>query len=99
MTQTAAMGRNTRPIRREPATHIFKVGQAVRLKSGFGSPVALQEVFHVTATLPARGGSFQYRIRRDDERHERMTTEADLEPVVQTTSGNANLIERTFNHG
>jgi hypothetical protein len=40
----------------------------------------------------------QYRIRNDDERYERVTTQDSLEPV-RPQSGGATLIERTFGHG
>lgn len=37
MRTTTLMQRNARPVRREGATHLFAVGQAVRLKSGIGA--------------------------------------------------------------
>ena len=37
MTATTLMQRNARPIRREAATHLFAVGQAVRLRGNFGT--------------------------------------------------------------
>ena len=57
------------------------------------------EIYHVTATLPARGDSLQYRIRNDGERHERVTTQDSLEPVhLSPAADDATLIERTFGH-
>lgn len=94
---TATIGqRNARQFRREAPTHFFAVGQSVRLKSGFGRTPA--DIYHITGTLPPRGNSPQYRIRNDEERHERVTTQDDLEPVSISQSG-ASLIERTFGHG
>jgi hypothetical protein len=98
MTSIHTLRRGHRPIRRDAATHLFAVGQAVRLKGGFGSPTVPPGIYHVTATLPPRGDSLQYRIRNDDERHERVTTQDSLEPVRSQSSG-ATLIERTFGHG
>lgn len=100
MTATSIRQRNLRPIRRDAATHLFTVGQAVRLKGGFGRPSLPADIYHITGTLPPRGDSPQYRIRNDDERHERVTTQDSLEPVSLTQFGDdATLIERTFGHG
>jgi hypothetical protein len=44
-------------------------------------PLDTAEVFRITATLPARDNSPQYRMRNDEERHERVTTEDNLEEV------------------
>jgi hypothetical protein len=58
------------------------------------------DIYRITGTLPGRGDSLQYRIRNDDERHERVTTQDNLEAVDMSQSGNgATLIERTFGHG
>ena len=98
MTYTNAIRRTARPARQEVPTHLFAVGQAVRLKGGFGSLPA--DIYHVTATLPPTGDSPQYRIRNDDERHERMTTQDSLEPIGELRfAGGATLVERTFGHG
>lgn len=100
MTATNIPQRNPRPIRPDPATHLFAVGQAVRLKDGFGRPSLPVEIYHITGTLPPRGDSPQYRIRNENERHERVTTQDSLEPVGMSGPGdNATLIERTFGHG
>lgn len=59
-----------------------------------------EDVYHITGTLPPQGGSPQYRIRNDDERHERVTTQDNLEPVrMSSAEDGATLIERTFGHG
>jgi len=94
------MQRNARPVRREAATHLFAVGQAVRLKGGFGTFPKIAEIFRITARLPPRGDSPQYRIRNDGELHERVTTQDSLEPVGESSPGDSiTLIERTFEHG
>lgn len=65
----------------EARFHVFAVGQAVRRKGGFGSQLSRADVFRITATLPETGGSLQYRIRSEEERHERVTVEEDLEAI------------------
>jgi hypothetical protein len=58
------------------------------------------DIYHITGTLPPRGEFPQYRIRNDNERHERVAAQDDLEPVSPSSAGEgAALIERTFNHG
>lgn len=59
--------------------HRFVIGQSVRLKGGFGMPLNTAEIYRITGTLPARDNSPQYRMRNDEERHERVTTEDNLE--------------------
>ena len=72
----------------------------VRLRTGFGTPAKTSEIYRITGTLPPRENSPQYRIRNDDERHERVTTQDSLEPVSVSAAGEqATLIERTFGHG
>ena len=61
--------------------HRFVIGQSVRLRGRFGLPLDTAEMFRITATLPARDNSPQYRMRNDDERYERVTTEDNLEEV------------------
>lgn len=84
----------------QPASHLFRVGQTVRMTSRFGISPNTPDFYRVTATLPPRDNSPQYRIRSDEERHERVVTEDTLEAADSPTSGaGANLIERTFGHG
>lgn len=55
MTATSILQRNPRPMRRNTATHLFAVGQSVRLKGGSGRPAFLGNIY----TSPAhsrRGG-------------------------------------------
>jgi hypothetical protein len=63
------------------ASHLYSVGQEVRLKSRIGMSPMAAETYRVTARLPAVQNSLQYRIRNDEERHERVTTEDSLEIV------------------
>jgi hypothetical protein len=81
-------------------THLYAVGQAVRLKGGFMQRSQGASIYHITGTLPSRGELPQYRIRNDEERHERVATQDNLE-LVSTSSGSEDdtLIERTFGHG
>jgi hypothetical protein len=89
--------RTARPTRPNGSTHRFLVGQTVRLRGSFGASRTTAEIYHVTGTLPPIGVSPQYRIRNDDERHERVTTEDRLEPASLSPGGEgATLIERTF---
>lgn len=81
---------------REEAAHAFAIGQRVRFKGGFGMTPA--SIFQITGKLPARANSPQYRIRNEEERHERVTTQEDLEPIGNSQSASS-LIERTFGHG
>ncbi len=100
MTTTDINHRNSRANPHEDAKHLFAVGQAVRLRGGFGISALSSDIYHITSTLPARGGSPQYRIRNEEERHERMTTQDSLEAVDTSPGGDREtLIERTFGHG
>ncbi|MCT7376954.1 hypothetical protein [Chelativorans salis] len=100
MTAANILQRNARPIRRDAAAHLFTVGQTVRLKGSFGRSALPSDIYRITGTLPPQGDSPQYRIRSDDERHERVTTQDSLEPVRTPQAGSgATLIERTFGHG
>lgn len=100
MTSTNSIRHTARRARRDVPTHLFAIGQAVRLKGGFIKPALPTDVYRITGTLPPRGDSLQYRIRSDEERYERVTTQDSLEPVDMLQSGGgATLIERTFGHG
>jgi hypothetical protein len=89
--------RTSRSMPPDGPTHLYAVGQAVRLKGAFMQRSQGASIYHITGTLPSRGELPQYRIRNDDERHERLVTQDNLKPV-STSSGNegATLIERTF---
>ncbi|MDW6026661.1 hypothetical protein SAZ10_33375 [Mesorhizobium sp. BAC0120] len=89
-----------RHIRHEAATHRFVVGQAVRMRGRFGNVPKDAEIYRVTRMLPPSGDSPQYRIRSDDERYERVTTEDGLEPAeVLPSDKSAALIQKTFSGG
>ncbi len=72
--------RSDRPIRREAATHTFEIGQAVRLiePEEFAKTA---DIYHITGRLPSQENSPQYRIRNDDERHERVARQDSLEAI------------------
>ena len=67
--------------RADAPSHRFTLGQTVRMKSRAGLSMRAAETFRVTATLPSRDGSAQYRIRADEETHERVAAEDNLEEV------------------
>jgi len=91
---------NARAIRRDAATHLFVIGQAVRMRVGLGGSTLSPDIFHITGTLPPRGDSPQYRIRNDDEHHERVITQESIVPVAMSRSGcGPTLMETTFGHG
>ncbi|CCV15809.1 hypothetical protein [Mesorhizobium sp. STM 4661] len=69
---------NARPRTDTPA-HLFAVGQTVRMKSRTGLVQKTAELFQIQSKLPVKDGSPQYRIRNDQESHERVTTEDNLE--------------------
>jgi hypothetical protein len=99
MTSSEFPRHRSRPVRREAAKHLFTVGQAVRLRSGFRGPFPFTGICHVTGTLPPIGGSPQYRIRSDCEHCERVTTQDALQAVPLPSGESATLIEGTFGHG
>ncbi|MQB44844.1 hypothetical protein [Rhizobium sp. ICMP 5592] len=89
----------TPPIRRDPAMHLFTVGQAVwiRRATGMAAP-KFRSTYRITGTLPPRGNVLQYRIRNEDEPHERVMTEDQLESARASSGGGETLMERTFGH-
>jgi hypothetical protein len=99
MTAAHILRRGSSPITPDPATHLFKIGQSVRLKGGFGLQSQVGEIYRITGTLPPSGTSPQYRIRSDAERHERVTMQDNLELVRAPGRDVDTLSERTFDHG
>jgi hypothetical protein len=93
MTLSRPIGRGARMRPGPTQTHRFAVGELVQMSSALGQV----RTYRVTARLPERGDSLQYRIRSEEERHERVVTQDLLEPVAP--SRNAGLIERTFSNG
>ena len=71
---------NTRP-RNDTPSHLFAVGQTVRMKGRGGLLLKTAELFQIKSRLPVKDGSPQYRIRSEQETYERVTTEDNLEPV------------------
>ncbi|WP_346910818.1 hypothetical protein [uncultured Roseibium sp.] len=61
------------------ALHRYSIGQQVRMTGWRRQSTGPAETFRVVATLPERNDLLQYRIRSDNERHERVTTEDNLE--------------------
>ena len=96
MTATNDLRMPSAPPARDPSLHLYAVGEMVRLKGGFGISADAGSVFRITGTLPARGDSPQYRIRSDDERHERVATQDTLEPVRKSSGNGHTLLEKTF---
>ena len=100
MTATSFTRRNIRPKHHDAPTHLYALGQSVRLKGSSGTLPKSTEIYHVTGRLPPRGESLQYRIRSDSERYERVTTEDSLEPVPSSSDDESTtLLERTFGDG
>jgi len=62
--------------------HRFPIGQIVRLKSRKGLSPKAADIYRITAFLPARDNSPQYRMRNDDVAPERVTQEVDIEPIA-----------------
>lgn len=96
MTAAHILRRGSSPITPDAATHLFKVGQSVRFKGGFGQQSQAGEIYHITGTLPPSGDSPQYRVRNDSERHERVTRQDNLELVL---AAGDTLSQKTFGNG
>ena len=69
---------NARP-RTDTPSHLFAIGQTVRMKSRSGLSQKAAELVQIKSRLPVKDGSPQYRIRSEQETHERVTTEDNLE--------------------
>lgn len=59
--------------------HRYELGQIVRLKGRIGLPRNTPESFEIVGLMPPRDGTFQYRLRSEEERHERVALEDDIE--------------------
>ncbi len=80
---------------RNSSTHIFSVGQNVLIKGK--TAAAETETYRITATLPLRGNSPQYRVQNQFEHHERVVTQELIEPAaVSQASELDTLVEQTF---
>ncbi|MDH7797557.1 MULTISPECIES: hypothetical protein [unclassified Beijerinckia] len=92
--------RNTLLPRGDTASHLFIVGQSVRLKPEFMTPASKSSgIYKITRTLPPEGNLLQYRIRNDEEPHERVANQDSLEPVRKPQSESDSVfITGTFDH-
>lgn len=99
MTYHGTVRQGARALRQGPSAHAYAIGQAVHLSDGFGRPVPPAALYEITGTLPANGGAPQYRIRNNDERHERVAAQDALRPADMPATGASTLIERTFGRG
>lgn len=80
-------------------SHFFHVGDTVLVRRSFLHASAAG-VYRVVATLPPSEGQFQYRVRNDEERYERVVAQDRLEPAGSPVAGKQDtLIKRTFNRG
>lgn len=80
---------------RNSSTHMFSVGQNVLIKGK--TAIAENETYRITATLPPRGSSPQYRVQNQFEHHERVVTQELIEPAgVSQASEHDTLVEQTF---
>ena len=71
------------------AIHRFPIGQTVRLKSRKGLSPKAADIYRITAFLPVRDNSPQYRMRNDEMAQERVTMEADIEATESIWAVNA----------
>jgi len=78
-------------VRRDPVQHLYAVGQCVRLTAGFN----LSRVYRITSRVPVERDSLQYRIRSDEECHERVASQESLEPIDAFLKSK-DLIDKTF---
>ena len=63
------------------ALHRYPLGQTVRFKSRAGMPLKTPDTFEIVGLLPPQNGTCQYRMRSEEERHERVAQEDDIEAV------------------
>ncbi|WP_428673356.1 hypothetical protein [Roseibium sp.] len=99
MTNSPHLPKKQNEIRSPGAAHRFTIGQIVRMKSRHpGRTVTPSDTFHITALLPFASEMPQYRIRSEQELHERVTTQDRLEliTVSEKARDNALLIAKTF---
>ena len=61
--------------------HRFAIGQYVKLKGAIGMSLQTGHMFRITGRMPSRDNSPQYRIRNEEEWHERVAPEDNLEEV------------------
>ena len=68
--------------------HLFPIGLSVRLKGRANISPRAAETYQITAKLPLRDNSPQYRMRNDELGQERVSNEDNLEPTDELTSDN-----------
>ncbi|MCA1492157.1 hypothetical protein [Sinorhizobium alkalisoli] len=68
--------------------HLFPIGLSVRLKNRANISPRAAESYQITAKLPLRDNSPQYRMRNDELGQERVSNEDNLEPIDELTSDN-----------
>lgn len=56
----------------------FRVGQSIRYRSASRGLAAAGGRYSVVGLRPAEGGELLYRIKSDEERHERIARESEL---------------------
>jgi hypothetical protein len=66
--------------------HRFAIGQTIHLRSKFGLSPKIADRYRITGLLPEINNSPQYRIRSDDERHDRVATEDDLQEAESSAA-------------
>lgn len=69
--------------------HRFPIGQFVRLKSRKSLSPKAADVYRITAFLPVRDNSPQYRMRNDEAAQDRVAQESDIEAYTAASAGNA----------
>jgi hypothetical protein len=68
--------------------HLFPIGLSVRLKDRANISPRAAETYQITAKLPLRDNSPQYRMRNDELGQERVSNEDNLEPIDGLASDN-----------
>lgn len=76
-------------------SHRFATGQRVHLKTKWRPGGTEAGVFLVTGILPEQNRSLQYRIRNEEERHERVAAEDSLEAIATAEATEAPAANQT----
>lgn len=58
--------------------HKYQIGQKVRYHGGFAQRHLIGGSYEVVAQMPERDGDNQYKIKRNDDPHQRVVNEAEL---------------------
>ncbi|SBW00601.1 conserved hypothetical protein [uncultured Alphaproteobacteria bacterium] len=86
-----------RARRREAASHMYMVGQVVRMRNDGPRTARSADIFRITAKLPPNDGLPQYRLRNATERFERVATQDAIEPLTRSRSNSPlSPAERAF---